>query len=153
MSIAAMVTHAPVIGAPFRALARAFVFLFFKIKEPRTVRLFQLVIYLCMIVAGHFVIATPPEIYTTILGPALVVGFGVAIFIGGIFGTIAVLPGIWWLERIALVSLWVGLGTFVLVQIALAISIVGLSFAVALAFALAQRWADVTEFDYAPRAS
>lgn len=136
-----------------RAVARAFVFLFFKIKEPRTIRIIQLGIYLCMIVAGHYIVSTPPQIYTTVLGSGLVLGFGSAILVGGILGSIAVLPGIWWLERTALIALWTGLGVFVIVQVALAISIVGLVIALALALSFMQRWSDITEFDLAPRAS
>lgn len=136
-----------------RTIARPFVFVFFKIKEPRTIRLIQLVIYVCMIGAGHFIVATPPPIYTEILGSFLVLGFGGAILVGGILGTIAVLPGIWWLERTAIIHLWTGLGVFVVIQIALNISVVGLLIAIALAASFMQRWTDITEHDLAPRAS
>ena len=142
-----------VIATPARGILRMFVFLFFKIKEPRTIRLVQLVIYACMIGAGHFIVSVQPELYTKVLGTALVVGFGGAILLGGILGAIAVLPGIWWLERTAIIALWTGLGIFVVVQVALAISIVGLLIAVALALGFVQRWSDITEFDLAPRAS
>lgn len=138
---------------PARAIVRAFVFLFYKIKEPRTIRLVQLVIYLCMIGAGHFIVVTQPELYTKVLGYPLVFGFGSAILLGGILGSIAVLPGIWWLERTAIISLWCGLAVFVVIQLALFISIVGLLIAVALAASFIQRWSDITEFDLAPRAS
>ena len=142
-----------VITKPARGIARLFVFLFFKIKEPRTIRLAQFVIYACMIGAGHFIVSVQPELYTKILGNGLVIGFGGAILLGGVLGAIAVLPGIWWLERTALIALWTGLAIFVIVQVALAISIVGLLIAVALACSFVQRWSDITEFDLAPRAS
>jgi len=138
---------------PVRAVFRAFVFLFFKIKEPRTIRLVQFVIYACMVGAGHFVVTVQPDVYTEVVGTALVVGFGGSILLGGLLGLIAVLPGIWWLERIAILALWTGLGVFVVVQAALGISIVGLLIAVALAASFVQRWSDITEFDLAPRAS
>lgn len=138
---------------PLRVLGDAFVFLFFKIKEPRTIRLIQLGVYLCMIGAGHFIVTVLPDVYTDVIGNGLVVGFGGSILIGGVLGAIAVLPGIWWLERTAIIALWTGLGVFVVVQAALGISIVGLLVAVALSLTLAQRWSDITEFDLAPRAS
>jgi hypothetical protein len=138
---------------PLQAIFRAFVFLFFKIKEPRIIRLVQFIIYACMVGAGHFIVTVQPELYTNVLGTALVVGFGGAILLGGTLGAIAVLPGIWWLERTAIIALWTGLGIFVVVQVALAISIVGLLIAVALAASFVQRWSDITEFDLAPRAS
>lgn len=141
------------VWAPVRPIVRLFVFLFFKIKEPRTIRLVQFVIYLCMLGAGHFIVTVQPELYTHVLGAQLVVGFGAAILVGGLLGAIAVLPGIWWLERTAIIALWTGLGVFVVVQAALAISIVGLLIAVALAASFVQRWSDITEFDLAPRAS
>lgn len=143
----------PKLWAPIRPVIRLFVFLFFKIKEPRTIRLVQFVIYACMVGAGHFIVTVQPILYTKVLGGALVIGFGGAILLGGLLGTIAVLPGIWWLERTAIIALWTGLGIFVVVQFALAISIVGLLIAVALAASFVQRWSDITEFDLAPRAS
>lgn len=142
-----------IVAAPFRAIFRAFVFLFFKIKEPRTIRLVQFVIYACMVGAGHFIVTIQPALYTNILGHWLVIGFGGAILLGGLLGLIAVLPGIWWLERTAIIALWTGLAVFVVVQVALGISIVGLLIAVALAASFVQRWSDITEFDLAPRAS
>lgn len=134
-------------------IARPFIFVFFKIKEPRTIRLIQLGIYLSMIGAGHFVIANPPEIYTSVLGSSLVFGFGGAILLGGILGSIAVLPGVWWLERVAIIALWTGLAVFATIALALGISLVGFLIAVALALSLMQRWSDITEYDLAPRAT
>jgi len=136
-----------------RAIIRLFVFLFFKIKEPRTIRLVQLIIYACMVGAGHYIVSVLPDLYTDVLGTTLVYFFGAAILLGGVLGAIAVLPGIWWLERTAIIALWTGLGVFVVVQVALGISIVGLLIAVALAASFVQRWSDITEYDLAPRAS
>lgn len=136
-----------------RAIARPFVFIFFKIKEPRTIRIIQFGIYATMIGAGHFVVAHPPSIYTSVIGPNLVYGFGIAVLLGGSLGAIAVLPGIWWLERIGIISLWTGLLVFAVLAVALGISLIGFFIAVALGLAFVQRWDDITEYDLAPRAS
>lgn len=139
--------------APLRPLVRAFVFLFYKIKEPRIARLMQLGIYLCMIGAGHYVIAHPPSAYTSIIGSGFVFVFGGFLLFGGVAAAIAVLPGLWWLERIGVIALWTGLAVFAVVAAALGISLVGFLIAIALSFALVQRWSSITEFDLAPRAS
>lgn len=136
-----------------RPIIRAFVFLFYKIKEPRIIRLVQLGIYLCMIGAGHYVIANPPEQYQSIIGSLAVVAFGGFLLLGGAAGAVAVLPGIWWLERLGVIAIWVGLAVFAVIAIALGVSLVGFLTAVALALALGQRWSDITEYDLAPRAS
>jgi hypothetical protein len=49
-----------------------------------------------------------PTFLTGTIGPLLSVGVGSTLVIGGVIGTIAVLAGHWWLERIAL--LVTGLG-------------------------------------------
>ncbi len=137
---------------PFRAVARLAVFLFLKIAEPRVVRMIQFGVYVSLATAGWYVLTHPPVSFLFILGPQLVAVFGGFLILGGVAGAIAVLPGLWWLERMGVVALWTGLSIFAVIVVALGISYVGFLISIALAGSLAIRWMEIRRYDLAPRA-
>lgn len=53
-----------------------------------------------------------PTLVTGTIGPVLAVGVGGLLVVGGALGTVTVLLGVWWLERVALLIM--GLGWFLL---------------------------------------
>lgn len=135
-----------------RAVARVSVFLFLKIAEPRVVRIVQFVVYVSLTAAGWYVLTHPPQSFLFVIGPGLVFVFGGFLTFGGVVGCIAVLPGIWWLERMGVVALWTGLSIFAVIVFSLGISYVGFFVAIALGGSLVIRWTEIRRYELAPRA-
>lgn len=131
--------------------ARPFVFVFLKIAEPRVARIIQFGMYVCLTTAGHYVITDPPSEFVDVLGGPLIAVLGWFLTLGGIISAIAVLPGVWWLERIGVIALWTGLGMFVVVAVGLGISIVGAVISLALGLSLVERWREIRLYQLAPR--
>ncbi len=121
------------------------------IAEPRVIRLVQFGIYLCMVGAGAFVLATPPHSFNGVLGPQLVMVFGIFVLVGAVFGAIAVLPGIWWLERAGILSLSTGLAIYAIVAFTLGTSLVGTLVCIAFGLTFVQRWSEIRRFQLAPK--
>jgi hypothetical protein len=104
-----------------------------------------------MIIAGAGVLAHPPSRFQFVLGLTLVYVFGTFIFIGAILGSISVLPGIWWLERVGLIALITGMSIYSVAIIALGASPMGIVVAIAFALTFAQRWQEIKGAQLAPR--
>lgn len=136
----------------FGSVAQPFSWLFLKIAEPRVVRLIQCGVYVILTTAGWYVATHPPTSFLFVLGPSLVHVFAGFLVAGGTAGALAVLPGVWWLERMGVVALWTGLGIFAVVAAALGISMVGFLIALALGGSLAIRWTEIRRYEVAPRA-
>jgi hypothetical protein len=132
------------------AVGRALLWLFMKVEEPRVLRVAQFSLYLTLTFLGGVFLSDPPRSYEGVLGVVLAWVFGVSITAGGLFGALAVLPGWWWLERLGIISLWTGLGMYIVVAASLQASSVGLGVAVALAIAMLIRWLTVREYQVAP---
>lgn len=124
---------------------------FMLIAEPRVLRIIQCAIYICMMFAGVRVLANPPPQFQGVLGIALSLMFGGFLFLGSIFGAIAVLPGIWWLERVGIIALWTGLGIYAVVIVSLGSSPVGITVAIAFGLCFLQRWREIKGAQLAPR--
>lgn len=124
---------------------------FSKIAEPRIIRLMQFGVYLCMIFAGIRVVTQPPKAFEFVLGNVLVLVFGGFILIGALFGAVAVLPGIWWLERAGLIALATGMTIYAVVITSLGASPMGVVVAVAFALTFVQRFLEIRGSQLAPR--
>lgn len=89
------------------------------ISEPRGINVAQIILYAvaagCGLAAA--VGALLPVFMTSTIGPPLIIGVGAILAVGGVTGAAAVLSGMWWLERIALII--TGLGWFLLLPAAL----------------------------------
>lgn len=66
-----------------------------------------------------------PVLVTGTIGPVLAVAVGSVLFVGGMIGAISVLLGMWWMERVALLT--VGLGWVLLLPASLTVAINGSS--------------------------
>ena len=130
---------------------RALAALFNLIAEPRVTRVIQFVIYVLMIVAGARILIAPPLTFEGVLGTFFVYVFASFVLIGGLLAGVAVLPGIWWLERSGLIALGTGLLIYAIVTVALGSSIVGTAVCTAFALTFANRWRDIRGSALAPK--
>lgn len=126
-------------------------YVFMKIAEPRVIRIMHFGIYICMMVAGIGVILDPPDRLQGVLGHTLVFIFGGFVFVGSFFGMFAVLPGIWWLERVGIIMLTTSLGMYVVTIVTLGATPVAVVVALALTLSFAQRWVEIKGAQLAPR--
>jgi hypothetical protein len=138
---------AAVFAHPLRILTQGFML----IAEPRVIRLVQFVVYVCMIFAGVFVLTTPPTSFREVLGTGLVTLFGLFVGGGAVLGAIAVLPGIWWLERAGILALVTGLAIYIIIAFNLGTSLVGTLVCVAFALTFVQRWMEIRKYQLAPK--
>lgn len=125
---------------------------FLKIAEPRVVRVIQFFIYVLLATAGGYVLGNPPPQFQSVIGVYFVGIFGGFLFAGGALGALAVLPGVWWLERIGVLALWTGLAIFAVIAVSLRVSPVGFVISIALGLSLVLRWRDIRLYQVAPRA-
>lgn len=128
-------------------LSRAFLL----IAEPRVIRLIMFFLYAIFLTSGYLVITKPSESILAVLGGGLATVFGVFLTIGGVLGFVAVLPGIWWLERTGIIACAVGLAMYVVIVLTTASSSLGFPFAILLTGFLAIRWIEIRRYQLAPR--
>ena len=127
-------------------------YVFMKIAEPRVLRIMHFLIYLCMVVSGIGLIVVQPQRFQNVIGETMLWVFGSFIFFGALFGAVAVLPGIWWLERVGIIMLTTSMGMYIVIIIALGTSsFLGIAVAVALTLTFAQRWVEIKGAQLAPR--
>lgn len=124
---------------------------FLKIAEPRGIRLMQFAVYACLAFASIGIITDPPDKFQSVLGVTLVYVFGGFICIGSILGVISVLPGIWWLERVAIILMGTGIGMYLITISALNSSVVNLAVSTALLITFIQRWTEIKGSALAPK--
>lgn len=125
--------------------------LFLKIAEPRVFRLLQFVIYIALLVAGVGVLINTPDNIQEVLGNFLIYVFGGFVALGAILGAVAVLPGVWWLERVGLLALGTGFLMYIVIVISLGASVVSVIVYVAFVLTFIQRWTEIRGAYLAPR--
>lgn len=125
--------------------------LYMKIQEPRVYRLLQLGVYICLGVAGLGVSLYPPASMTFILGSVYLQIYGWALFTGSVFASVAILPGIWWLERVGLVLLITSLAIYITIAITLHASSVNVFVSIAFILRFIQRWYEIHRWMLEPR--
>lgn len=124
--------------------------LFMKIAEPRVVRLIHFGVYAALLWAGLAVFTNPPESFKMILDPARVFALGAFLSLGSLMAFIAVLPGIWWLERIGLIGMGAGMGIYIVIVIDLGSSPLGLGVTFAFLLFFLRRWLEIKGSQLAP---
>lgn len=140
-----------------RALQRAWG----KVTKPRHVKVIYLVIYLLSALIGLVTLIKPPQTIAGEVGPLLSVVWASLFILGGLVGTITVLPGWWWAERLlGIAPILIGLTIYLSVVVVLhAQSIesggsratqVGIIMLAASPFIL--RFFFIKEYSYEPRA-
>ena len=133
--------------APVRLLTRAFLL----IAEPRVIRALQFLIYGVLGVTGACIFTAPPANFVHAMTGPLVAMFSLFVVVGSAFGLVAVLPGIWWLERAGILALGTGLLIYGALGVALGSSIFVAGLTAASAVTLVQRWTQIRGADLAPK--
>lgn len=126
-------------------------FVFMKIAEPRVIRMMHFGIYICMMIAGIGVIVRRPDHFESVVGITLLFIFGIFVALGALISAVAVLPGVWWLERVGIIMLTTGMGMYVVIICALGTTPVGVAVAIALTLTFGQRWVEIKGAQLAPR--
>lgn len=74
------------------------------LREPSAINAAQIIAYAIAAVAGTLAAigAVAPQFMTSTIGPVVITAVGITLAVGGAIGAIAVVRGMWWLERIAL---------------------------------------------------
>ncbi len=75
-----------------------------RIKEPRAVHVAQCTIYVVTLLVGIAALLFPPRSIEGAVGEGLATLWAAFLILGGGLGMFAVLPGIWWLERVAVLA-------------------------------------------------
>lgn len=110
----------------------------------------QFVVYAFIFVAGIGVITDPPESFKSTIGLSLVYVLASFLTIGPLFGMIAVLPGIWWLERVALIAMGTGVSMYLVMIISMGSSLVVIGICIAFITTFIQRWYEIKGSQLAP---
>jgi hypothetical protein len=122
------------------------------IAEPRVKRILYFFIYAGLAISGMGVFYKPPAAIVNLLGGmALVITFGLFIVVGALIALVAVLPGIWWLERAGLVSLAFGIAMYTVTLLFLGASFIVTILPIVIILICALRWLDIKEYLLAPR--
>lgn len=122
-----------------------------RIAEPRVVRLMQFGVYLSMFYTGCHLIITPPTTFKDVVGLTLVYVWSGFVALGAGLSMVAVLPGIWWLERAGIIALTTGLAMYIVILSTVTLSPVGISVSIALVITFIQRWREIKGAQLAPR--
>lgn len=88
------------------------------IAHPRHVKVIYLVIYLVAAGIGAVTLVNPPQTISGEVGPLITVIWAALFILGGLVGSVTVLPGWWWAERL------LGIGP-VLLGLAIYLTVVG----------------------------
>lgn len=124
---------------------------FLLIAEPRVIRIIMFFIYAIFLTAGYLVIVNPSQGIIEVLGDELPVIFGLFLAFGGGVGLLAVLPGVWWLERAGIIASSVGLLMYLTIVLSTASSSLGFPFALLIMLFLLIRWMEIRRYQLAPR--
>lgn len=128
-----------------------FTLIFYKIAEPRVVRLLYFAIYTSFLVAGLDTVINPPYKFDDVIGKALVYLLGSFAALGSILCFIAVLPGIWWLERAGIIALMTAVGMYIVLLINLEATSFSIAISLGYFVRFILRWLEIRPYELAPR--
>jgi hypothetical protein len=134
-----------VVAARAAALA-----LFLRIEEPRIIRIFHFLIYISLTLGGLGFLYSHTTAVDGVLGPVLSTMLGSAVLTGGLIGSVSIIPGTWWAERLAIILLVSGLLMYAVSLMALSISYLGVAITSSLILSLSLRWIEVRRYQHAP---
>lgn len=78
--------------------------LWLRIQEPRIVSVIQFFVYLAAMAGGLAAVLSPPRSIEATAGAGITFYWAWLLLVGGTVGAVAVLPGVWWLERSAVLA-------------------------------------------------
>lgn len=126
-----------------------------KIHEPRVVSVAYFLTYFSLFTGGVSSLVYPQQTIIGELGFAAMYALSAMLTFGGALGMVAALPGIWWLERIAVLSISMATTIYAVVVLILHINSEGnrllqLSFIVVVGLLQLVRWVRIRERPYDP---
>lgn len=129
--------------------------LWLKIREPRTVSIAMFLAYVTMLFAGITVLFDPPGTLQGLIGSVSMTSLAILLVLGGGIGSIAALPGIYWLEMHAVLSIGLASAIYLFIVLTLHFTTGGnrllqASFVVAVMLGLFARWVRLRERPYSP---
>ena len=136
---------------PHRKIAKGAIRLFLMIAEPRVMRILLFGFYTCLGLYGLGILMDPPQGFEKVLDQTLVAVFASFMLGGGGLALIAILPGIWFLERVGLICLTTAMVIYILVVAALDLDVLNYCIPSAFIFAFALRWVWIRWAQLAPR--
>jgi hypothetical protein len=126
--------------------------IYLMIAEPRVRRLMYFVIYACLMVAGAGTFFSPPKYLANSLGGYFwIYVFASFIVVGTVLALVAVLPGIWWLERAALIAVITGVALYTITLLIYGASFLITLLPIIVILICALRLLDIKEYLLAPR--
>lgn len=84
-----------------------------RVHAPRTVSLFMACLYLVPLTGGYLTLLYPPDTVSDIMGPVMVVVWGVLLLAGGLISAIPALFGWYLFERLGMILLGTSLAMYV----------------------------------------
>lgn len=90
-----------------------------RVQEPRNVTLAQTAAYVVTLLVGISALTSPPDSLRSQIGPVLSAIWASFLILGGALGALAAPPGIWWIERVAVLACGTGLVVYGAVVITL----------------------------------
>lgn len=100
---------------PWRAAVR----LWKRVHEPRTISVLYFVQYLILAAGGAYALFNPPNSVAGQVGASTMSGLALVLAFGGTVGAIAALPGVYWLERTAVLSVALAAGLYLWIVLTL----------------------------------
>lgn len=134
-----------------RALRRAWQ----KVREPRVISVAYFAMYASGVAAGVYATVSPPASIEGQIGSSAMAALTVLLSFGCALGTVAALPGIYWLERSAVLSIALAAGIYLTILTTLQVQQPGNRMLQAwfVSFVLGMqlvRWVRVSERPYRP---
>lgn len=129
--------------------------LWLRVREPRVVSLLYFLIYAALAFGGVAALVDPPSTIQGQIGIVSMYMLAGLLTFGSIVGLVAVLPGIWWLERTAVLAIGSAAGIYGFIILGLQFAESGnrllqLSFVVTVLLMQAVRWHRIHERPYDP---
>lgn len=122
------------------------------IAEPRVRRLLYFAIYSGLLSWGiGSMVHTPKSIEDILGGSILIQVFLSAIIVGSSLACVAVLPGVWWLERAGLLAIGTGIIMYAVILLASSSLFMVAMFPIIIVLICTLRWLDIKEYLLAPR--
>ncbi|WP_221585540.1 hypothetical protein [Microbacterium sp. G2-8] len=143
-------------SSPRRVVAVALRHVWESITEPRHITSAFFVVYLIVTYTGITTLVSPPRTVEGSLGDPLSTAWAILLIAGGVGGALAVLPGWWWAERLAIILTGAGIGIYGIVVLGRQLETSGSRLTqlgvIALAGALfAVRWLLIRGYSFEPR--
>lgn len=126
-----------------------------RINEPRVVSVLYFFMYLGLLVGGIAALVRPPTSIEGQIGTIAMVALAVLLTFGSFVGALAVLPGTWWLERTAVLSIGLAAFLYLLIVVTLHFTSAGnrllqAGFVLFVLGAQGVRWARIARRPYDP---